>query len=82
MNRRRFLSMLGALPAALALPTLPPDKNRVSIVVQSRGDFRSDLRYATILSEKIVGGVKPAGPFLIGERGPEIIIPHHGGTVI
>lgn len=58
MNRRRFLSMLGMLPAALALPKVgeQPKKEATRIVVQSpMNDFRSDLQHATYLV-KATGG--------------------------
>lgn len=78
MNRRRFLSMLGAIPAALALPELPPMKRPVkrplTILVQSPlNDFRTDLQYASIMAEKV-------HLYLIGEHGPEIFVPCYGGT--
>lgn len=81
MNRRRFLSMLGAIPAALALPALPPVTKRpvkrpLTILVQSpMNDFRSDLQYASIMAEKL-------HLYLIGEHGPEIFVPRYGGTTL
>lgn len=48
MNRRRFLSMLGAIPAVLALPAAATKPSTVKIVVRSpMNDARSDVRYAT-----------------------------------
>lgn len=80
MNRRRFLSMLGAIPAALALPALPaltkPKPHGITIVVQSAmNDFRTDLQYANILAGET--GIVP-GP--IG--GDQLILAHGGETIL
>lgn len=71
MNRRRFLSMLGAIPAALALPALPAlsatsKRRETTIVVQSpMNDFRSDLQYGKILAGS-----------------PQLVLAHGGETVL
>lgn len=76
MNRRRFLSMLGAIPAALALPSLPAlsataKPGGVSIVVQSpMNDFRSDLQSAGVVAGGPVGS-----PQLVFAHGGETILP-------
>lgn len=75
MNRRRFLSMFGAIPAVLALPSLPAlaatKRTGATIVVQSAmNDFRADLqRLAEI-------GVTP------GPRGSDQLVLAHGGEMI
>lgn len=77
MNRRRFLSLLGLLPAALALPSMPAATRSSGIKIIIRGpmnDFRSDLQYATILAG-LIAPPYSGPPYLVGESGPEIIIP-------
>lgn len=80
MNRRRFLAMLGAIPAALALPSLPAlakaKSHGTTIVIQSpMNDFRSDLQYATILSD--VTGIVP-GPW----GSDQLILRYSGETIL
>lgn len=57
MNRRRFLSMLSVLPAALALPTVKQRRTVTFHLSSPSSNFAQDLRYATLL---------------LGKSGPEI----------
>lgn len=72
MNRRRFLSMLGLFPAALALPPLPQVEARKKVTFNFVPSRNVDLQWISLMSKPPM--------YLVGESGPEIFIPPQGST--
>ena len=53
-----------------------------SVALMALSDERAKYAYKPIQKREMGGPVTPGNPYLVGEAGPEIIVPGQGGTVI
>lgn len=78
MNRRRFLSMVGLIPAALALPSLPQVEARRTVTFNFEPPRNVDLEFMSLMSESpfVTGGPVPS------QSSPQLVMAHGGETIL